>query len=67
MPWPIKEGDQITISHDVWMRGDSAALSRASAPVIGVLRVGQTVSVEEVALLHARLGGDFIWAKVSMP
>ena len=67
MPWPIKEGDQITISHDVWMRGDSAAMSRASAPVVGVLRVGQTVSVEEVALLHARLGGDFIWAKVSMP
>ena len=65
VPWPIKKGDQITISHDVWMRGDSAAVSRASAPVVGALRVGQTVSVEEVALLHARLGGDFIWARVS--
>lgn len=65
--WPVSKGDQITLSHDVWIRADSEAVSRSSAPVVGVLRAGETALVEDVALLHARLGGNFVWVKVSRP
>jgi hypothetical protein len=65
LPWPIKEGERITIGHDVSMHGDSGALNRSSAPIVGTLRFGETVLVEEVALSRARLGGNFVWAKVS--
>jgi hypothetical protein len=61
VPWPIEKGDHITISNEVWMRDGS----RPSAHIVGRLQVGETVLVEEVALLHARLGGNFVWAKVS--
>ncbi|HZH85048.1 MAG TPA: PilZ domain-containing protein [Phototrophicaceae bacterium] len=58
--WPIKKGDRITIGHDVWIRDGS----RPSAEVVGRVRVGETVSVEEITLLHRRLGGNFVWARV---
>jgi hypothetical protein len=60
-PWPIEKGDHITISNDVWIRD----ASRPSAHIVGRLHFGETVLVEEVALLHARLGGNFVWAEVS--
>ena len=59
--WPIKKGDDVTISHDVWMRDGS----RPAAHVVGRVRDGQRVFVEEVTLLHKRRGGNFVWAKVS--
>jgi PilZ domain len=65
VPWPIKKGDRITTSNDVSMHGDSGAFNRSSAPVVGILRFGETVLVEEVTLSRARLGGDFVWTKVS--
>ena len=65
LPWPIKKGDQITIGHDVSMHGGSGALNRSSTPIVETLRSGETVLVEEVALSRARLGGTFVWAKVS--
>ena len=60
-PWPIEKGDHITISNEVWIRDGS----RPSAHIVGRLHFGETVLVAEVALLHARLGGNFVWAKVS--
>jgi hypothetical protein len=65
LPWPIQEGERITIGHDVSMHGDSGALNRSSTPIVGTLRFGETVLVEEVALSRARLGGNFVSAKVS--
>lgn len=65
LPWPIKEDDRISIGHDVSMHDDSRALNRSSTPIVGTLRFGQTVLVEEVALSRARLGGNFVWVKVS--
>jgi KaiC/GvpD/RAD55 family RecA-like ATPase len=47
------------------MHYDSRALNRSSTPIVGTLRFGQTVLVEEVALSRARLGGNFVWVKVS--
>jgi PilZ domain len=61
VPWPIEKGDHITLSNEVWMRDGS----RPSAQMVGRLHFGETVLVEEIALLHARLGGNFVWAKVS--
>jgi hypothetical protein len=58
--WPIEKGNHITIGHDVWMRDGS----RPSAHVVGRLRLGETVLVEEVTLLHKRRGGNFVWARV---
>ena len=65
LPWPIKKGDQITIGHDLSMHGDSGALNHSATPIVETLRSGETVLVEEVALSRARLGGTFVWAKVS--
>jgi len=65
LPWPIKEGERITIGHDVSMHDDSGALNRSSTPIVGTLRFGETVLVEAVALSRARIGGNFVWAKVS--
>jgi hypothetical protein len=59
--WPIEKGDHITISHEVWMRDGS----RPSAQIVGRLHFGDTALVEQVTLLHARVGGNFVWAKVS--
>jgi hypothetical protein len=61
VPWPIEKGDRVTISNEVWIRD----ASRPSAHIVGRLHTGETVIVAEVALLHARLGGNFVWAEVS--
>jgi hypothetical protein len=61
VPWPIDKGDRITMSNEVWIRDGS----RPSAHIVGRLHFGETVVVADVALLHARLGGNFVWAEVS--
>lgn len=60
-PWPIKNGEHITIKHDVWVR-DGA---RPSAHILGSLHVGETISIDEVTMLHAKAGGNFVWAKLN--
>jgi PilZ domain-containing protein len=61
VPWPIEKGGRVTITNEVWIRD----ASRPSAHIVGRLHTGETVIVAEVALLHARLGGNFVWAEVS--
>ena len=59
--WPIKKGDRVSITHDVWARDGS----RSSAQIVGRFNAGETVSVDEVSLLHGSVGGNFVWAEVS--
>jgi len=64
-PLPIRKGDRLTVSGDVSMHGDSKPLMHASAPVVGKLHTGEVVMVQDTNLSHAKVGGNFVWAKVT--
>jgi PilZ domain len=59
-PWPMRKGDRVTIMHDVRIRDGP----RPSARIVGALHAGETVSIGELSVLHARAGGNFVWARV---
>lgn len=60
----LNPGTRLRIRDDVYLRGEVASGSRSSAPVLGVLRVGETAEVLQVDYSHAKAGGWFAWVKV---
>lgn len=60
----LTAGDALSVRDDVYLRGDSASTSRATAPVLGVAKSGETLHVLAVDYSHAKGGGWFVWVKV---
>ncbi len=60
----LPRGTKLVVRDDVYLRGDAPANARASAPVLAVGKVGDTMEVLAVDYSHARGGGWFVWAKV---
>ena len=61
----LKPGEVITVTDDVYVRADSASPRRNQAPVVGVVRAGQDVTVMDVSYTHAARGGWFLWVRVA--
>ncbi|MFL5494591.1 MAG: hypothetical protein ACJ8DC_09445 [Gemmatimonadales bacterium] len=57
-------GNKLTVRDDVYLRADGPPAARASAPILGVAKVGDNVEVVDTDYSHARGGGWFLWAKV---
>jgi hypothetical protein len=60
----FKSGDAVTITDDVYLRGDTGGVQHNLAVVVGVLRPGEQVTVLDVDYTHALSGGWFLWLKV---
>jgi seryl-tRNA synthetase len=60
----LSPGTPLTVRDDVYLRADAPSAARASAAILGVAKVGDTVEVVETDYSHARGGGWFVWAKV---
>lgn len=63
-PSPPPPGTALIVRDDAYLRGDSPSNSRASAPILGVVKIGEALKVIEVDFSHAKSGGWFVWAKV---
>ena len=61
----FKPGETLTVSDDLYVRGDSQSGQRNQAPVLGVVRAGQTVQVLDLQHVHSVRGGWFVWVKVA--
>jgi hypothetical protein len=60
----LPQGTALVVRDDVYLRGEAPSHAHASAAVLAVARVGETVEVLSVDHSHARGGGWFVWAKV---
>jgi hypothetical protein len=52
----FSNGEILTITDDVYIRGDSSTPQRNQAPVVGVIRAGEKVRVMDVSYTHALRG-----------
>jgi seryl-tRNA synthetase len=57
-------GTILTVRDDAYLRADGPSAARASAAILGVVKVGDTVEVIDIDYSHAKGGGWFVWAKV---
>lgn len=62
-PRPIP-GTKLTIRDDVYIRATGPSNTRASAPILGAVKAGDTVEVTDIDYSHAKPWGWFVWAKV---
>jgi hypothetical protein len=60
----LERGAKLAVRDDVYIRADGPQNARASAPVVSVAKVGETLDLDAVEYSHAKGGGWFIWAKV---
>ena len=63
-PAPPSLGARLTVRDDAYLRADGPSNARASAAILGVAKVGETLRIDEVDYSHAKGGGWFVWAKV---
>lgn len=54
----------LRIHDDAYLRGDSGSSARSSAPILLVVKAGESVVVDDIDYSHAKDGGWFVWAKV---
>ena len=63
-PKDLSRGARLAVKDDVYVRGDSGQSARSAAPIVGVAKTGETLTVTDVEYSHARGGGWFVWTKV---
>jgi hypothetical protein len=58
-------GQTVTLTDDLYLRADKGpGQTFNQAPIIGALRAGTAVAINDVQTSHALNGGQFVWAKV---
>ena len=60
----LPPGSTLTVRDNAYLRADGPSSARSSAAILGVVKVGETVKVDELDYSHAKGGGWFVWAKV---
>ncbi len=62
----LAPGTRLTVKDDVYLRADATSDARGTAPVEGVVRVGEQVDVLAKDYSRASKGGWFVWVNVRL-
>jgi hypothetical protein len=60
-------GQVVTFTDDIFLRADKEqGQTFNQAAILGAVRAGNRATISQLQYSHARIGGDFVWIKVSV-